>query len=67
MCNCRLYSITHVIILSTPIEKELWRYTDLLEVPKIITKDMTTFTKDPAPIEARREEMAEAIERLGGT
>ena len=48
-------------------EKELARYTGLLEVPEVITKDMTTFTKDPAPIEARREEIAEAIERLGGT
>ena len=37
----------------------------LLEVPKEITKDMTTFTKDPAPIERRREAIARAIEALG--
>ena len=36
----------------------------LLEVPASITKDMTTFTTDPAPIYARRAEIAQAIERL---
>jgi hypothetical protein len=39
-------------------------YTALVEVPEDITKDMTTFTKDPAPIEARRDQMARAIAKL---
>jgi hypothetical protein len=39
-------------------------YTALLEVPESITKDMTTFTKDPAPIEVRRDKIARAIARL---
>jgi hypothetical protein len=33
-------------------------------VPEDITKDMTTFTKDPAPIEARRDQIARAIVEL---
>jgi hypothetical protein len=41
------------------------RYEGLLEVPKEITADMTTFTTDPAVIERRRDEVARAIERLG--
>jgi len=36
----------------------------LLDVPPEITADMTTFTSDPAPLEARRLEIARAIERL---
>jgi hypothetical protein len=36
----------------------------LLEVPADITRDMTTFTTDPAPIYARRGEVARAIEEL---
>ncbi|MCD6395712.1 MAG: DUF4091 domain-containing protein, partial [Planctomycetes bacterium] len=40
------------------------RLTSLLEVPDSITKSMTSFTKDPAPIEARRDEIARAIEQL---
>jgi len=36
----------------------------LLEVPEEITKDMTTFTKDPAPIERRRLAIARAIAQL---
>jgi len=39
-------------------------YAALLEVPKAITRDMTTFTKDPAPIEVRRDQVARAIVRL---
>ena len=39
-------------------------FTALLEVPPEITKDLTTFTKDPAPIERRREAIARAIEAL---
>jgi len=39
-------------------------YFALLEVPEDITKDMTTFTKDPAPIEARRDRIARAIVEL---
>ena len=40
------------------------KYAALLEVPKSITKDMTTFTKDPAPIEARRDRIARVIAKL---
>ena len=40
------------------------QYSALLEVPEEITKDMTTFTEDPAPIEARRDEIARAIAKL---
>ena len=40
------------------------QYSALLEVPEEITKNMTTFTKDPAPIEARRDQIARAIARL---
>jgi len=41
------------------------KFAALLEVPEEITKDMTTFTKDPAPVERRREAVARAIEALG--
>jgi len=44
--------------------ERLKQYESLLEVPAAITKDMTTFTTDPAPIYARRAAIAEAIERL---
>ena len=46
---------------------ELSQFEPLLEVPESITRDMTTFTTDPAPIYARRRAIAEAIERLVGT
>lgn len=36
----------------------------LLEVPDEITTDLTHFTRDPAPIERRRREIARAIESL---
>jgi len=39
-------------------------YAALLEVPEEITKDMTTFTKDPAPMEQHRDRVARAIGRL---
>jgi hypothetical protein len=42
------------------------RYEALLEVPGEITKSLTEFTKDPAPIERRRAEVAKAIEELSG-
>jgi len=41
------------------------RYAALLEVPDEVTKDMTTFTKDPVPIEAHRDRVARAIVELG--
>jgi hypothetical protein len=44
--------------------EEVKQYESLLEVPAAITKDMTTFTADPAPIYARRTAIAEAIEKL---
>jgi tryptophanyl-tRNA synthetase len=39
-------------------------YAALLEVPAEITKDMTTFTTDPAPIERHRHRVALAIAEL---
>ncbi len=39
-------------------------YAGLLEVPEEITSDMTTFTKDPAPIEKHRDKVAQAIAKL---
>ena len=36
----------------------------LLEVPEDVTVDLKHFTHDPAPIEARRAQLAKAIERL---
>ena len=39
-------------------------FVGLLEVPESITEDMTTFTKDPAPIEAHRDQVARAIAKL---
>jgi hypothetical protein len=40
------------------------QYTALLEVPADVTKDMTTFTKDPAAIEQHRDRVARAIGTL---
>jgi len=45
-------------------DEQVKRYEALLEVPDSVTKDMTTFATDPAPIYARRAEVAEAIEQL---
>ncbi|MBN1442545.1 MAG: SMP-30/gluconolactonase/LRE family protein [Planctomycetes bacterium] len=39
-------------------------FRSFLEVPDAVSIDLTHFTKDPAPIEARREEVARAIERI---
>ncbi|HOD96480.1 MAG TPA: DUF6067 family protein [Candidatus Hydrogenedentes bacterium] len=36
----------------------------LLEVPDAISRSLEVFTKDPAPIEARRRELAQALELL---
>ncbi len=44
--------------------EERTRCEALLEVPEAISKSMTDFTSDPVPIEARRREIAEAIEAL---
>ena len=44
--------------------EKLASYRSLLEVPESITRDMTHFTTDPAPILARRAEVAGAIEEL---
>jgi len=43
---------------------ELGRMRELLEVPESISRSMTEFTKDPAAIEIRRNEVALAIEKL---
>ena len=40
------------------------QYQSLLKVPTNVTSDMTTFTKDPAPIEAHRDRLARAIAEL---
>ena len=40
------------------------QYSTLLDVPEAISKEMTNFTKDPAPIEAHRDKVARAIARL---
>ncbi len=39
-------------------------YNALLEVPAEVTKDMTTFTRDPTPIEQHRDRVAKAISTL---
>jgi hypothetical protein len=44
--------------------QQLREYAALLEVPQTITKNLTSFTKDPAPIESRRHELAQAIAQL---
>jgi hypothetical protein len=36
----------------------------LLSVPESIAADTRTYTKDPAPLEKRRDQIAQAIERL---
>jgi hypothetical protein len=55
----------HVERLKPKLEPaEFRRLAELLAVPASITKSMTEFTKDPAPIEARRLEVARAIEAL---
>ena len=38
----------------------------LLEVPTSISASLTSYTRDPAPVEARRREIAHAIEELTG-
>ncbi len=52
------------------VHEAFWRHVSqlyrLLEVPESITTDMTTFTKDPAPIEARRDRIARVIAKLNG-
>ena len=42
------------------------RFEALLAVPPEISASLTRFTKDPAPIEGRRRQVAAALERLGG-
>jgi hypothetical protein len=39
-------------------------YEGLLTVPNDISESLTEFTKDPAPIEAHRRKVAEAVETL---
>ncbi len=43
---------------------ELARYEALLQVPAKISQSLTQYTTDPAPLEARRHELAQAIQRL---
>jgi hypothetical protein len=49
---------------STLNADEAARYAKLLEVPSAISGGLTTYTTDPAPIAARRQELARAIEKL---
>jgi hypothetical protein len=43
---------------------EATRYGKLLDVPAAISGGLTTYTTDPVPIAARRQELARAIEKL---
>lgn len=43
---------------------EVAQYETLLAVPASISSSLTSYTRDPAPIETRRHEIAKAIERL---
>ena len=43
------------------------RYALLLTVPESVSRSLTSFTSDPAPIEAHRHGVAEAIEALCST
>ena len=52
---------------STLNADEAARYAKLLEVPGAISGGLTTYTNDPAPITARRHELAKAIEKLTNT
>ena len=45
-------------------DEERDRWTSLLDVPPEISAGMTDFSVDPAPIEARRREVARALEQL---
>jgi hypothetical protein len=49
---------------STLNADEAARYAKLLEVPSAISGGLNTYTTDPAPIAARRQELARAIEKL---
>lgn len=49
---------------ATLSETDRQEFASLLEVPADITTSTTEFTKDPSPIEKRREAIARAIERL---
>ena len=42
-------------------------YAKLLEVPAAISGGLTSYTNDPTPITARRQELAKAIEKLTNT
>ncbi|HOV73590.1 MAG TPA: DUF4091 domain-containing protein [Candidatus Hydrogenedentes bacterium] len=56
----RLITDRHTVLPPARLKK----YEALLTVPESITKDLKTYTKDPAPIEKRRDELARAIEQL---
>ncbi len=62
------YEYLHM--LATAIEQqpaaERAAYEPLLEVPAEVTSSLTSFTSDPTPIEARRLEIARALEAIGG-
>jgi hypothetical protein len=49
---------------ASPPESEQKSFAALLQVPSEISKNLTEFTQDPAPIEARRLKIAKAIEVL---
>lgn len=44
--------------------EQVARYEKLLEVPEEISAGLTSYTTNPAPIAARRQELAKAIEAL---
>jgi len=45
--------------------EDVARYEALLSVPPEVSESLVQYTQDPAPIEARRAEVAEAIEAIG--
>ena len=54
----------YLAILRQRLAKSGQSDSQLLKVPEEITRNTTEFTKDPAPIEKHRDEIARAIERI---
>ena len=51
--------------LATATPEQKAKYEPLLAVPEAVTKSMTDFATDPAPIESHRVKIARALEALG--
>jgi succinate dehydrogenase flavin-adding protein (antitoxin of CptAB toxin-antitoxin module) len=54
--------LAHKRVMLTP--EQVAHYEKLLEVPENISARLTSYTTNPAPIAARRQEVAKAIEAL---